>query len=148
MPAEGSRLAFGEYVDPQYAVEKADIILSLDADFICTGASGLRPARAFASRRRIEGTATSNRLYAVESTPTNSGSRADHRLALRASEIEALTRTVASQVGVGGVTSAPVSDAVSQWIGPLAKDLQAARGRCLSLPGMACRRSFMRLRMR
>ena len=52
---EGSRLAFGEYVDAQYAVEKADVILSLDADFLCTGAAGLRHARAFASRRRIEG---------------------------------------------------------------------------------------------
>ena len=52
---EGSRLAFGEYVDAQYAVEKADVILSLDADFLCAGAGGLRHARAFASRRRIEG---------------------------------------------------------------------------------------------
>src|SRR6187549_3350075 len=39
---EGSRLAFGEYVDPQYAIEKADVVLSLDADFLCTGSSGLK----------------------------------------------------------------------------------------------------------
>src|SRR6185436_13710666 len=52
---EGSRLAFGEYVDAQYAVDKADVILSLDADFLCTGAAGLKNARAFASRRRVEG---------------------------------------------------------------------------------------------
>ena len=32
-----------------------DWILSLDADFMCTGASGLKHARAFASRRRLEG---------------------------------------------------------------------------------------------
>ncbi len=132
---EGGRLAFGEYVDPQYALEKADVILSLDADFMCTGASGLRLARAFASRRRIEGTTTRNRLYAVESTPTNSGSRADHRLPLRASEIEKLTRTLASRLGVTGVTAVSVSDAVSQWIGPLAKDLQAAGGRGLVIAG-------------
>jgi len=81
---EGSRLAFGEYVEAQYAVDKADVILSLDADFLCLGASGLRHARAFASRRRIEGDrAQTNRLYAVESTPTNTGSKADHRLPLR-----------------------------------------------------------------
>src|SRR6476469_7717585 len=49
----GSRLAFGEYVDAQYAIEKADVILSLDADFLCTGASGLKHSRAFASRRRF-----------------------------------------------------------------------------------------------
>ena len=88
---EGSRLAFGEYVDAQYAIDKADVILSLDADFLCTGAAGLRHARAFASRRRLEGDrAQSNRFYAVESAPTNTGTKADHRLPLRASEIEAL----------------------------------------------------------
>ena len=70
---------------PQYSVEKADVILSLDADFLCTGAARLRHARAFASRRRLEGDrAQTNRLYAVESTPTNTGTKADHRLPLRA----------------------------------------------------------------
>src|SRR4030095_4468581 len=68
---EGSRLAFGEYVDAQYAIDKADVILSLDADFMCTGAAGLKHARAFASRRRIEGDrAQQIRFYAVESDPT------------------------------------------------------------------------------
>ena len=82
---EGSRVAFGEYVDTQYALDKADIVLSLDADFMSTGASGLRHARAFASRRRAESAQARNRLYAVESTPTISSTRADHRLPLRAS---------------------------------------------------------------
>ncbi|MFX7712957.1 hypothetical protein ABTJ93_19750, partial [Acinetobacter baumannii] len=53
---EGSRIAFGEYLDAQYAVEKADVILALDADFLCTGPAGVKSARAFASRRRVEGT--------------------------------------------------------------------------------------------
>jgi hypothetical protein len=51
---EGSRLAFNEYAAPQYAVDKADVILSLDADFMCVGAAGLRHARAFAARRRSD----------------------------------------------------------------------------------------------
>ena len=46
---EGSRLAFGEYVDAQYAIERADVVLSLDADFLCTASGGLKHARAFAS---------------------------------------------------------------------------------------------------
>src|SRR6187397_865438 len=48
----GRRLAFNEHVAPQYAVEKADVILSFDAHFMCLGAAGLKNARAFASRRR------------------------------------------------------------------------------------------------
>jgi MoCo/4Fe-4S cofactor protein with predicted Tat translocation signal len=132
---EGTRLAFNEYVDAQYAVEKADVILSLDADFMCVGASGLRHARAFASRRRAEGTGTRNRLYAVESTPTNSGSRADHRLPIKASEIEGLARTLAAQLNVSGVTAGTVSPEVTSFLGPLVKDLQGAAGKSLVIAG-------------
>jgi MoCo/4Fe-4S cofactor protein with predicted Tat translocation signal len=133
---EGSRLAFGDYADPQYAIEKADVILSLDADFLCAGNGGLKHARAFASRRRIEGDrAELSRFYAVESTPTNSGSKADHRLPLRASEIEAFARAVAAAVGVAGAGSATAPQAAQRWMGPLVKDLQAARGRSLVIAG-------------
>ena len=133
---EGSRVAFGDYVDAQYAIENADIILALDADFLCTGASGLKHSRAFASRRRFDGDrAQINRLYSVESSPTNTGSRADHRLPLRASEIEAFARAVATQLGVGGVAGGTVPDAASRWIGPLVKDLQANRGKSVVIAG-------------
>ena len=134
---EGSRLAFNEYAAPQYALEKADVILSLDADFMCVGAAGLRHARAFASRRRADSAGTRNRLYAVESTPTNSGTRADHRLPLKASEIEGLARSLAAQLNVPGVAAVTVSPEVTRYLGPLAKDLQEARGRSLVIAGDA-----------
>jgi molybdopterin-containing oxidoreductase family iron-sulfur binding subunit len=134
---EGSRLAFGEYVDAHYAIDQADVILSLDADFLCAGNGGLKHARAFASRRRIEGDrAELSRFYAVESTPTNSGSKADHRLPLRAAQIESFARAVASALGVGGAGSATLPEAAQRWIAPLVKDLQAAKtGRSLVLAG-------------
>ena len=133
---EGSRLAFGDYADPQYAVEKADVILSLDADFLCAGNGGLKHARAFASRRRIEGDrAELSRFYSVESTPTNSGSKADHRLPLRASEIESFARAVAAAVGVAGAGAATAPQAAQRWMGPLVKDLRAAKGRSLVVAG-------------
>ena len=132
----GSQLAFGEYVDPQYAVDKADVILSLDADFLCSGPSGVRHSRAFASRRRLEGGQTQlNRLYAVESDATPTGTRADHRLPLKASDIEAFARVVATRVGVAGVGDAQLPQAAQKWIEPLVKDLQAARGRGLVIAG-------------
>jgi molybdopterin-containing oxidoreductase family iron-sulfur binding subunit len=133
---EGSRLAFGDYADAQYAIEKADVILSFDADFLCSGNGGLRHARAFASRRRIEGNrAELNRFYAIESTPTNSGTRADHRLPLRASEIEPFARALASALGVAGAGSATPTEAAQRWMGPLVKDLQTAKGRSLVIAG-------------
>jgi MoCo/4Fe-4S cofactor protein with predicted Tat translocation signal len=133
---EGSRLAFGEYVDAQYSIEKADVILSLDADFLCAGNGGLKHARAFASRRRVESTrAQRNRLYAVESTPTNSGTKADHRLPLRATDVEAFARALAAQLGVTGAGIAAAPEAAQKWMAPLGKDLQGARGRSLVIAG-------------
>jgi MoCo/4Fe-4S cofactor protein with predicted Tat translocation signal len=135
---EGSRLAFGEYLDSQYAVEKADVIVSLDADLLCSGPGGLRHARAFAARRRIEGDASRlNRLYAVESTPTGTGSRADHRLPLRASAVEGLARALASRLNVSGAGSAQPPEGTAAWLDALAKDLQANRGRSLIVAGDA-----------
>ena len=133
---EGSRLAFGEYVDAQYAIERADVVLSLDADFLCTGGSGLKHARAFASRRRVDGNkAEFTRLYAVESSPTNTGSKADHRLPLRPSEVENFARAVAAQVGVDAAGQATVPESARNWAAALVKDLQAARGRSLVIAG-------------
>ncbi len=135
---EGSRLAFGEYVEAQYSVDKAEVILSLDADFLCGGAAGLKHSRAFASRRRLEGDrAQTIRLYAVESSPTNTGTKADHRLSLRASQIESVARAVAAQVGVAsaGAGAGAVPEAAAPWIAPLVADLQSNRGKCLVIVG-------------
>jgi MoCo/4Fe-4S cofactor protein with predicted Tat translocation signal len=132
----GSRMAFGEYVDAQYAIDAADVILALDADFMCAGPAGLRHARAFASRRRVEGEeANLNRLYAVESTPTNSGTRADHRLPLKPSEVEAFARAVAARLGVPGAGGQGVSAAATAWVDAVVADLEANRGRGLVLAG-------------
>ena len=140
---EGARLAFGQYVEPQYALEKADVLVTLDADVLCTGPAGVKHARAFASRRRVEnGAAPLSRLYAVESTPTNTGTKADHRLPLRASQIEAFTRALAGVLGVGPPSlsepdagRAEASVTAEAFIAALAKDLQAHRGRSLVIAG-------------
>ena len=46
---EGARLAFGEIVELQYAFDKADVVLALDADFLFTHPASLRFARDFAA---------------------------------------------------------------------------------------------------
>jgi MoCo/4Fe-4S cofactor protein with predicted Tat translocation signal len=132
----GSRLAFGEYVDAKYSFEKADVILSLDADFLCTGNGRLAHSRAYASRRGIEADRSQrNRLYSVESSPSNTGTKADHRLLLRASDVAAFAHAVAAQVGVAGAAGAAVPESAQAWMGPLVKDLQNARGRSLVVAG-------------
>ena len=54
--------------------------------------SGMRALRARVCANAGARKATMSRLYAVEATPTNTGAMADHRLRLRASEIESFAR--------------------------------------------------------
>ena len=65
---EGARLALGRPVDTIYDFSQAEVILSLDADFLFGMPGSLRYARQFADARRVatEGSRMS-RLYAVES---------------------------------------------------------------------------------
>ncbi len=129
----GSKLAFGEFVEARYDLEKADVIVSLDADFLAAGPGGLAYARQFAARRRPEEAEKMNRLYVLETMPTSTGSRADHRLALKPSEIGAAAKAIAAGVGVGSAGSASAD--VQKWATAIAKDLQAHRGTSVVIAG-------------
>ena len=92
---EGAKMAFGQPVETHYDFSKADVIVSLDADFLYAGFPGnVKYIRDFASRRNPDG-GNMNRLYVIESTPTSTGAKADHRWPMRASEIA----QVASMMG-------------------------------------------------
>src|SRR5215469_10136344 len=86
---EGATLAFGRHVHTVYEVDKANVIVSLDSDFLGCGPGHVAYARQFARRRNLSGqNDTMNRLYVVEPTPSVTGSSADHRLPMRASDVE------------------------------------------------------------
>ncbi len=90
---EGAKMAFGQPVETRYDFSKADVIVSLDADFLYAGFPGnVKYIRDFAKRRNPD--APMNRLYVVESTPTTTGAKADHRVPVRASMVEAFARTL------------------------------------------------------
>ena len=87
----GAQMAFGQPVETQYKLENADVIVSLDADFLYAGFPGsTRYIRDFAKRRNPDG--NMNRLYVVESGASSTGAKADHRLPLRTSQIERFGR--------------------------------------------------------
>ena len=131
---EGAKLAFGRYVNTVCRIEKANVILSLDADFMTSGPGHTRYMKDFYKRRNLTGTNDEmNRLYVVEPTPSVTGSAADHRLPLRASEIELFARAVASKLGLGG--SATLSPADEKFAEAIANDLQKNRGASLVVAG-------------
>jgi len=51
---EGAKLAFGSYLNTVYRPEKADVILSLDSDFLGSGPGHIRYAREFSRRRNLD----------------------------------------------------------------------------------------------
>lgn len=129
---EGSRLAFGEYVETQYRFNQAEVILSLDADFLVALPGSLRYARDFVAKRRLHGLQkTMNRLYVVESSPTLTGAMADHRLAVRPSEVETIARMLAKALGV----NVEINEAADKWMAAVADDLQKHRGTSLVIAG-------------
>jgi molybdopterin-containing oxidoreductase family iron-sulfur binding subunit len=134
----GAREAFGVVVDTQYRFDRANVVLSLEADFLSCGPAHVRHARDFSARRRVgDPPVEMNRLYVAESTPTNTGGMADHRLALRASEIEALAAGVARRVGVSGVSGgdAGLEGRHAKWMDAVARDLQKHRGASIVIAG-------------
>src|ERR1700722_5390634 len=79
-----------------------------------------------------------NRLYAVESTTTTTGMKAEHRLGLRASEIPAFAAALASAVGASGAGSSQYAwtEEQQKFLTALAKDLKASGGKSAVIPGL------------
>ena len=132
----GTALASGQSV--QYALDDADVIVSLDADFL-SGSSfpGFHKlVREYALRRKDPAKGM-NRLYAVESTPTTTGFKAEHRLGLRASEVPAFAAELAKSVGVPGVDAPAYAWTGEQqkFLAAVAKDLKAHGGKCVVIGG-------------
>ena len=109
------------------SLERADVILSLDDDFLARGPAMLANVRTFA-RRREPGNAM-NRLYVVESFPSLTGAMADHRLPMTPSGIVRLPEQISAEMRGTPNPAAP------PWLPPLVRDLRNHAGRGLVLAG-------------
>jgi MoCo/4Fe-4S cofactor protein with predicted Tat translocation signal len=132
---EGAKLAFGQSVETRYDFEKADVIVSLDADFLYAGFPGnVRYIRDFAKRRNPDG--KMNRLYVIESTPTTTGAKADHRWPLRAWDIGSIARNIATVVhSRARVMEGAEGDPRAKEFQGLIRDLDDRRGSSVVIAG-------------
>jgi molybdopterin-containing oxidoreductase family iron-sulfur binding subunit len=123
---------------PVYSLTDADVIVSLDADFLSGAAfPGFHKlVREYAERRKSP--EKLNRLYAIESTPTTTGLKAEHRLGLRASEIPAFAAELAKAVGVTDVVAPSYAwtGVQKKFLAALAKDLKTHAGKCVVISGL------------
>jgi molybdopterin-containing oxidoreductase family iron-sulfur binding subunit len=125
-------------------LDKADVVLSLDADFLGVEGDVVRNSKLFMSRRRVGGAeSTMNRLYVVEPNFTNTGFVADNRLLLRGGEIGEFLLALVGELASKGVAVAPTgARSVSssgkswqRWVSSVASDLAANRGRAVVVVG-------------
>jgi MoCo/4Fe-4S cofactor protein with predicted Tat translocation signal len=142
-----TRMSFGENSRMVPNLERADVILALDNDFLDCSEGDIASVRAFASRRRVkEAKDTMNRLYVVENRFSLTGSMADHRLRCPASQIPAITHALASKIAAAtkdaGLSSvlatlkAPEGASFDeQWLTEAANDLVSKPGASLVLAG-------------
>ena len=129
-------------------LDRADVILALDSDFLDCGQGDLESVRAFTSRRKVSSAKDNmNRLYVVENRFTLTGAMADHRLRCPASQIAAFAHALAQKIlggtndaGLGGVlgsVQSPESAATfdERWLSEAANDLLAKPSASLVLIG-------------
>jgi MoCo/4Fe-4S cofactor protein with predicted Tat translocation signal len=137
--AEGPRLAFGQPLVAHHHLEKAQVILSLDADFLGQGPEQISANRGFASRR--EPGPEMSRLYVVEPALTGTGAMADHRLRVRGSDVPSFAAALVAELSretpsLAPLTSLPKSASFDQkWIRALARDLQRSKGASVVIAG-------------
>lgn len=131
----GVKLAFGRALRALSHLDRADVMVTLDADPLGPGPDQIRNARGwFEGRKTIEGQRAISRLYAIEAAPTLTGVKADHRLALHPGHIHDIAITIANALGA----SLPAPDLpphASRFVQAAVQDLTAHRGRALVLAG-------------
>lgn len=136
------KTAYGDGVKAIANFERADRVLSLDADFL--GLDNKGPVNGFYARRHVEGkdydqkpdASKLNRLYSVEGTYSLTGGMADHRLRIAPSQIVKVAATIAKALGINVGSLPTLTDASElKWVKECAADLKASGARSLVLAG-------------
>ena len=134
---QANKLTFDSQTIPDYYFDKADVIVSFDADFLGTWLMPVEFTRRFADSRRLtKDKRTISQLTVFESGMSLTGANADYRFPIKpgqqASVILSLYNEIAKATG-GTTYSAPAS-AVD--VSKLAQKLIAAKGKSIVVCGI------------
>ena len=134
---EGAKLAFGKPLRTILKLDKAQVVVALDADLLQTHPNHTRYANDWSQRRRsADADKTMNRVHVAESGFSLTGAVADGRLGVAPARIYVLARAIAAKLGVSGV---PGDDQLSEieksFVDAVVADLTAAKGNAVVAVG-------------
>jgi molybdopterin-containing oxidoreductase family iron-sulfur binding subunit len=124
-----TRQAFGQPLRPRLHLEKADVVFSLDADFLGEHPAHTRYANDWVARRKsADANKTMSRVYVAESRFSITGAVADHRLPIKPSRVTAIVMNVAARLGISGTASAlgDLTADETKFVDAVAQDLKSA----------------------
>lgn len=126
-------MAFGSPAQAIYRFDKAERILSLDCDLFSSFNVGW--IKDYAKRRNYtEENKDISRLYCVETGVSITGAKADHRLAVKPSQMVAVAKTIGQGLGVAD-SDMSASPEQLRWLAPMVQDLLANKGKSLVVVG-------------
>ena len=131
---EGAKLATGTAAQPLYAYDKAEVVLSLDYDFLGADTTGVEETKKFTSKRKVTKPGDEmNRLYVVEGLYSLTGAMADHRLRLKPSEVSGFAKEVLDLVLAG--EAKVEGEGRKKFAAAVAADLKKNAGKSLVVAG-------------
>lgn len=149
---EAQEASYGTKVLPRYRFDKADVIVSIDADFLGTWISPVEFTKQFTGNRKLNKKHLS-KLVVFESVMTLTGSNADERTAIRPHDGAAVALAIAHELLIGKKAASVNDDVLSvvknyspsfvaqnvgcdaKAIKAAAQHLWAARGKSLVVAG-------------
>ena len=130
---EANKISFGKQVIPDYRFDKADLVVSIGADFLGTWLSPIEYTKQFSSRRDPE--QDMNWLIQMESNLSLTGSNADNRIQIKPSQETAILLNIYKEI-IKGVEnrhfeapSSPID------VSEISKKLVSSAGKSLVISG-------------
>jgi molybdopterin-containing oxidoreductase family iron-sulfur binding subunit len=134
-----NQVTFGRFEVPHYRLDRAQVVVGLDADFLGTWLSPVEFTRAYTRVRRVRAGAAPPRHVQFEPGLSLTGANADVRVAVPPSDLGlvavALLRGIAERRGIDGVPEVPSVGGDRSAAEAAAEDLWAHRGDSLVVCG-------------
>ncbi len=132
---EANEMSFGQAVIPSYHFDKADLILSFNADFLGTWISPVEFAKKYSVNRILDAdNPKMSRHIQVESFMSMTGSNADNRILVKPSELGSAIAYLHGKM-TGGSAGSDLNDKAKAALDKIAAELRSAGSKALVVSG-------------